>query len=224
MNSRKFILFFLFFTIIAICGSETSRDNGETALQPEQNQELQISVSMASSQLDLDQFQTRFFKINEIGRNKRKAYGNFIKKYEKFVGILAQNLFIPCKQAMIQSGIQMVYLGKKDQWEFSKQVALRVNLREVQKLQKTISSFKLVILKNQQAIQDITVKSKVIELFLSAKLKAQEISQLKYHGDMRVGKLKIFQIQGLKRYNQSCSEFQTNKLLLIAKYSSDINA
>ena len=35
MNSRKFILFFLFFTIIAICGSETSRDNGETALQPE---------------------------------------------------------------------------------------------------------------------------------------------------------------------------------------------
>lgn len=106
MNQRKImkLLFisFLFFTTLSQCKIKFHDD--ETPPQSAQDfldMYPELEVETSSDQINYDEYQTIYYKMVEVGRNKRKTYDYFMKKSKKIVERLTNNLFLATSKTVI---------------------------------------------------------------------------------------------------------------------------
>jgi len=103
-----------------------------------------IEVSATSKHFDFDQYDLVQFKFVEMGKNKRKTYGGFIRKYNKIVECLVKNKIIPFAEFMIHSPIQMNFGARKKVWEFSRVFTIYSTPKHLELILQYLEPFKLI--------------------------------------------------------------------------------
>lgn len=110
-------------------------------------------------------------KFVEMGKNKRKTYENFIRKYKKITNCLIRHQVVPHETAMIHSSIQMNFISKKRVWEFSRVFVIYADSHQLNRVLHFLEPFKLSTLKERVIMGYLNEKLIAIKAFTDAKTK-----------------------------------------------------
>lgn len=133
--------------VLSSCAKFIMESDADLMTEESLRRDPLVSVEGTSKHFNIDEYELTHLKYVEVGKNKRKVYESFVRKYKKIISCLVKYQVVPHESAMIHSAIQMNFNSKKRAWEFSRVFVIYSDSDQLSRVLKYLEPFKLTTLK-----------------------------------------------------------------------------